>query len=51
MTMKIGGYDVGGNRALVIAEIGNNHNKTYTVCSAGKIFNTGGNRLGWAITN
>lgn len=29
MTMKIGGYDVGGNRALVIAEIGNNHNGSF----------------------
>lgn len=29
MSMKIGGYDVGGNRALVIAEIGNNHNGSF----------------------
>lgn len=29
MTMKIGDYDVGGNRALVIAEIGNNHNGSF----------------------
>jgi sialic acid synthase SpsE/sugar phosphate isomerase/epimerase len=29
MSMKIGGYEVGGNRALVIAEIGNNHNGSF----------------------
>lgn len=29
MTIKIGSYEVGGNRALVIAEIGNNHNGSF----------------------
>ncbi len=29
MTIKIGGYDIGGNRAFVIAEIGNNHNGSF----------------------
>ena len=29
MSMKIGGYDIGGNRAFVIAEIGNNHNGSF----------------------
>lgn len=29
MTIKIGGYEIGGNRAFVIAEIGNNHNGSF----------------------
>lgn len=29
MTIKIGGYEIGGNRAFVISEIGNNHNGSF----------------------
>jgi aspartate/methionine/tyrosine aminotransferase len=32
-------------------ELGNNFAKTYTVFSAGKIFNTTGNRLGWVFAD